>query len=328
MRKRVTEVSALGLVLLVTCVAASVSAKEDEEPETAQHGSHLDQLAEAIARADKAMSSVKRRDLETTNFQISTDVLSDTVLNELAASLEGAFYTIDQVLDLPIHDTDRKVKVYFFEQGAQHYETLGWSRGAYLSPGLLTFYKGKSGSQELMDVLVHEATHAFLDCFIVHREVQFFPPWINEGFASYMGYSFIVDREIRPGVFYATQRLEFLNGVAFRPAPAARAADRVARRIKRGPLIHLDELVTADRSTFYGGSRSDYYDLAWAFVHYLRDGFPDGNERFSRLMAAVARGVEPGAAFEEAYRSSPDELEQPLHDYVTKILAKPAPLPR
>ena len=137
----------------------------------------------AIALADKIMSGRIRADLETTNFHIATDVFRDDVLQQLAGSLEGAYYTINKTLDLPIADTDQKVRVYFFEKRAQQYGLMGFSRGAYLSPGLLTFYKGNSATQELLDVLVHETTHAFLDQYIIKPDVKL-PAWLNEGFAA------------------------------------------------------------------------------------------------------------------------------------------------
>lgn len=315
------------LMLLAACLSPCVRSGQGDEPEAMHHGEKPEHFLEAIARADKAMSSVKRGDLETRNFLIATDVFDDAVLRQLGGSLEGAYYEINSVLDLPIAPATRKVRVYFFEKESQHYRTLGLSRGAYLAPGLLTFYQGHSDTQELLDVLVHEATHAFLDQFIVEPEVQF-PTWLDEGFAMYMGYSFVIDGQIRAGLFYSTQEREFLHSVERREAPAATAAKRIVRRIKRGPLITLDELVTAERTTFYGRNRRDHYYLAWAFVHFLRHGTPDGKKRFPRLVAAFARGSESTAAFDDAYSQSPAELEKDFHSYVINTLAKPPRAPR
>jgi hypothetical protein len=310
------------MLFLIVGLTSTATAKQEEETAPGHHGDP-ERLAEAIAWADKTMSSVKRSEYQSPNFDIATDVLSDAVLKELAQSLEGAYYTIDQVLDLSLANPDRKVRVYYFETQKQH----GWARGTYLSPGLLTFYKGKSDRQALLDVLVHEATHAFLDQFVVKPDVRL-PAWLNEGFATYMGYSFVVGGQIQPGLFYANQTVEYLTGTASRQAPATAAAKRVARKIKRGPLITLDELVTADRATFYGKAYRDHYDLSWAFVHFLRHGVRDGEKRFSKLLAAFARGSEWATAFEEAYANTPSDLEPALHNYVLQILSKPERGPR
>ena len=143
-----------------------------------------------------------------------------------------------------------------------------------------------------------------------------------------MGFSLVLSGQIQPGVFYAQQRRDFLNTTLLRRSRAADAAKRLVRRIKRGPLISLEELLAADASLFFGSRRRDYYDLSWAFVHYLRHSVPDGQKRFSTLMASFARGSEAQEAFNEAYSLSPSSLERPLHNYIRNILAKPTHAPR
>lgn len=316
----------IAALFCVLALAPGALAGNDEDGDTDHHAVDPEYLTAAIARADKMMSSLKRGDLETRHFQIATDVFTDEVLAELAGSLEGTYYAIDQVLDLPLAKTERKVRVYFFEHPAQHYRIMGRTRGAYLAPGLLAFYKGDSATQELLMVLVHETTHAFIDQFI-EREAQL-PVWLNEGFATYLGFSVIHAGTLQPGVFYTVHRQEFLRSTIRSRMPAAEAAKRVARRIKRGPLITLDELLAADKSIFYGINHRDHYELAWAFVHYLRNGAPDGKTKFPRLVAAFARGADPLPAFGEAYSQSPSELESAFHEYVTNVLAKPSRPPK
>ena len=111
--------SGIGLVLILVFSATMSIAgggeghgRQEEDPEA---------IVAAIAQADKMMSSVRRSELETRHFRIATDILDDEVLPQLAASLEGTYFAVDQVLGLPLGDTDRKVRVYCFDLPAQHY---------------------------------------------------------------------------------------------------------------------------------------------------------------------------------------------------------------
>jgi hypothetical protein len=310
------------LTLLFIGLALAAGAGQAEAPVPGHHGDP-EPLTRAIAEAEMIMSGVKRSEYRSPHFDIATDVLGDTEAKDLAQSLEGAYFTIDRVLDLPLAHPERKVRVFYFADRSQH----SWARGAYMRPGLLTFYRHKSCKQELLDVLVHEATHAFVDQFIVKPDVRL-PTWLNEGFATYMGYSFIVQGQIQPGLFYANQSVEYLNGTGSREAQASAAAKRVARKIKRGPLVTLDELVTMEWAVFYGTNSRDHYDLSWAFVHFLRHGVDDGEKRFQRLMAAFGGGSGWATAFEEAYASTPSKLEPVLYAYVLQTLSKPERGPR
>jgi hypothetical protein len=315
----------LGVIVPVPFSAGSAS--QSEHTTTEHRGENPEHLIAAIARADKMMSGMRRVELETPHFHIATDVFAMDVLRELGGSLEGTYYAIDQVLDLAVDDVDRKVRVYFFEHSTQHYRLAGFTRGIYVSPGLLAFYRGDSDTGELLEVLIHETTHAFVDQFIFAGDIHA-PRWLNEGFATYMGYSAVVDDRIKPGLYYDRHKQVFLNTTRIQRSRAFDAAKRINRRIKHGPMIAIERLIVAGPLEFRSSAARDYYDLAWAFVHYLRHGIEDGHKKFSRLMAAFAAGADADAAFNEVYSQTPAEMERSLHEYVRNVLIKPPRAPK
>ena len=105
----------LGLWIAATVATSSIALPPEgaDRTESDHHGADA-----AIAVADEIMSSRTRVDMETRNFRVATDVLAEDVLAQLADGLEGAYYTVNKVLDLPIAQTERKVRAFFFEHAS------------------------------------------------------------------------------------------------------------------------------------------------------------------------------------------------------------------
>ncbi len=309
----------LGLVLPLAAMA------QDAVPDEATdyHLLNETRLQLMIDRADRLMIDSLAAELETRNFQVATDAGTKNVLAEFASSLEGAYFTLNEVLDLPLRDTDRKVRAYFFHDYRQLRALFGPNkRGAYLHPGLLAFFHGGADRQELLDVLAHETTHAFLDQFIVDPDVRL-PTWLNEGFATYIGYSLVLNGQIQPGRFYTKHREEYADSTLYTTSTALKAARKVLRRIKRGPRIELAALLDMEPEQFYGKDARDRYDYSWAFVHFLRHHWSGGKKKFSSFIAAIGAGADQDKMFVEIYGQTGVSMEPALHAYVRDILVNP-----
>jgi tetratricopeptide (TPR) repeat protein len=143
--------------------------------------------------------------------------------------------------------------------------------------------------------LLHEYTH-----LLVNNYFSAAPLWLREGLAE----------------FYSTTRV---SADRRRLTTGAPLPARV-RELRARPLIHLRALFDVDRQSPYyhePEKRALFYAESWALVHYLLEG--RGGERralLARFVELLASGETADAAFREAFRAGPEELESELSAYV------------
>jgi len=311
--------------LLVSLFLSSTPAISEETPEEAPRDPRI-ALKGLLDALDRAMVDDWTSDVETDHFRVRTTDFDEKATRQLAETFEAAFYAIDRALKLPTGESDARIEAFFFAKPDRCVTFLGRARGGYFPPGAILLCQFSSSREDILETLTHEATHAYLDRFIVKPDVDF-PVWLNEGFASYMGYSLIVRGELRPGVYYKTQRQKFAVGAMQVKPKAAIVGERLSRSSRKKRSLSLADLLAGTRQEFQGKGGTDYYDLAWAFVHYLRDGVPEGKKKFAQLIKRVAEGDDTDTAFQEVYGCMPLDMQEALVAYIRKRLADPPPPP-
>lgn len=285
-----------------------------------------DQVQADLPAFEAALEADFRKEFDTPHFHVVTDASGITnAAEELGNSLEGAYYSINEVLNLPTSPSFRKVRAYFYRNERRF--DGGGSRGIYSYSGLIAFYQRGLNVQELLGVMTHEASHAFLHQF-VERPGTRLPLWLDEGFASYMENSSLSDGQLHPGVFYATERQLFHGGSKVTTPDATVRARWLAHEIVTFRFPGVERVLWADRNEFY--DRADgtyYYATAWAVVHYLRHGVPDGPVKFSKLVQTIGAGTNSVIALQTAYGLTPAALQAALVPYVRGTLAHPPDAP-
>ena len=120
-------------------------------------------------------------------------------------------------------------------------------------------------------LLLHEIAHHFLPA----RLGPSIPPCINEGVATWLGWSAVGERGL------------ILGEIAVEHS-------RVARRAAReGQLIALRDFFAIDGDEFYSGRRKRlHYSQSWAFVHFFFQEYLSGDLPFHRKLDRLA-GLTP-----------------------------------
>ena len=75
---------------------------------------------------------------------------------------------------------------------------LEWSDGFYDPAGLFAFHLEVASMESLLGIMMHEATHAYVDRYLV-QPGSYLPRWLGEGFAEYVGNSEIRKGKLIPG---------------------------------------------------------------------------------------------------------------------------------
>jgi tetratricopeptide (TPR) repeat protein len=159
---------------------------------------------------------------------------------------------------------------------------------------LIVLSLADSGSGAL-ETILHEYAH-----FLLRRNQQFWPMWLNEGMADIYA-TFVVtgDHEVqlgRPQEIY----LKFL-------------AD--------GPLMPLSALfaVKHDSAEYNEGERQGmFYAESWLLTHYLMIGNPVHRARFGKLTALLKQGQSPEQAFTNAFNTPLAAMEKQLDGYLKR----------
>ena len=173
-------------------------------------------------------------------------------------------------------------------------------------------------NEDLLSVMLHETTHAYLDRYIAKPGV-YFPRWLNEGFAEYVGNSQIKKRELVPG---RTRRTAIYNtpwGAVMAFSSAQFSLEELKRAIRQEKGLSLQRVLEATVTEFYGAARRMYYTTAWLLVHFLRhaqDGW--AIEKFPNLVLYVAEGYPALDAFREVY-GEPTQFEESFRRYILKF---------
>jgi len=193
-----------------------------------------------------------------------------------------------------------------------------WSSGYYSPAGLIAFHLDQGSNDELINVMLHETTHAFLDRYVVRRGVAL-PRWLGEGFADYIGNSAIRKGQLVPGKTLH-RKYELHGGTVQRvDTSGGQEIEEARRALAAGKGLGVARLLAASAETFYGEDRHLYYATAWLFVHFLRDGAEGWSEtRFPAAMTYIAEGYPPATVVRDLYGSS-DALDASFRSYVVKF---------
>jgi hypothetical protein len=187
--------------------------------------------------------------------------------------------------------------------------------GFYNPAGLLVFHMNQPSNETLTGLLLHEATHAYIDRYVVRPGVN--PPrWLNEGFAEYIGNSTIRKKQLIPGKKRTTEVYRNSWFVQTGRSHTLVTAKTVRDAIRSGEAMTLEEVITAGPQEFYGERTSMFYAMSWLLVHFLRHGEEGWAENeFPSLMLYVAEGYPAQEALRQFYGELED-LESRFHDYV------------
>jgi TonB family protein len=259
-------------------------------------------------------------------FMVFTDAPTPDLARVLATNLEATFDTLSGILGKGVEPQPEpyRIVVFMYKSEAQFDElkrsvsVAEWSAGFYNPVGMLAFHMEMISSEALLGVMLHEATHAYIDRYVA-RPGTTFPRWLDEGFSEYVGNSKITKGQLVPG---KTRRTEFYRTPWVQIRATSRARDSVYEvrdAMKAGRALSVDELVGASLDEFYGEKRDLYYPMSWLLVHFLRHGERGWAENaFPQLMLYVAEGYPPREAFRATY-GDPAKIEASFQDYVMRF---------
>lgn len=280
-------------------------------------------ILEAQTRAAMAFVDPRRtREAASPRFAVRCDC-DEAVAKTVAGNLEAIFNVLATEImpGIALQTEPYKLQVVAFGTQAQYQAftskqlPLESSQGFYSPAGLIVFHFEQLTSDDVLAVLLHEATHAFLDRHVVRPGVAL-PRWLGEGFAEYVGNSAIEHGRLAPGKTLK-RKFGFERGrlVGFETGAGARL-DEAKQALRRGAGLGLQQMLEASPQIFYGEKANLFYASSWLLVHYLRDGAPDwAAARFPRLLLYLAEGYPQAAAFRSLY-GDPAAAEPAFRQYV------------
>jgi TonB family protein len=266
------------------------------------------------------------------SFVVHTDAGKETdrvVLQNLEAAYSLLWSLIGEGIALEPEELKLQVLVFFDEAAFHRFRARSFPSetlfsGFYSSLGLVAFHLYQPSPDDVLALLLHETTHAFVDRHLVRAGVRL-PVWLQEGLAEYIANSKIEKGRLLPGEIRRApiRRYAMEQGAVVvrdgRVSAAATVAD-IRRAARQGRALTLAQMLDADRETFYGEDLSLYYGAAGLLVHFLRHGRPGwADEAFPRFLLYVAEGFPPSAALEAAYGTTAVELEEPYRLHLAAI---------
>jgi hypothetical protein len=262
-------------------------------------------------------------DASSPRFAVHADTDDRQVAAVVANDLEAIFDALAQELlpGISLQPEPYKVQVVVYRDRIgydllmaelPHYE---WSRGFYSPAGLIAFHLEQPSNDAVMSLLLHEATHAFLDRHVVRPGVAL-PRWLGEGFADYVGNSRIQDGRLQPGK-NLTRTFEMQKGgVRIVRTTAGSRLEEAKQALRQGKGLGVRAMLEASPMIFYGERSSLYYASSWLLVHYLRDGGAGwAQTRFPQLVLYLAEGYPQTAAFRSVY-GAPEPADADFRKYV------------
>lgn len=286
-------------------------------------------LVSQVSTAERLLVAARRRKAESPHFVVVSDAEDTNTAEVVARNLESIYNLLGSVFQRHIEPQPESLKIvaYVFGQRSS-YEALTrqlgsgeLSAGVYLSTGLLAFHVEVASTDQLMSTMLHEASHAYVDRYLVRTDRPL-PRWLGEGFANYLGNSEIKKGQLQLG---ATLKSKYVLSPSYQGAFQLKTGsgwdvEAVKKSIRSGERLTLDQLFDADLALFSGERCWLYYPTAWSFVHFLRHGAPEWVEReFPMFMLYVAEGYPAPEALEAVYGRSRAELETAFLEYVRKL---------
>ena len=254
--------------------------------------------AASFLRADP----VKR--LRSDRFAILTDLYHDEDVQMVAGNLESTFDVLDTVFGEPGMRNIEPIPVYVYGSSTRFtamttsFGVGSDAAGIYVQAvAFLAFTMTGPSKQSIAEVMIHEATHAYVDHYVRPEGVTFLP-WLEEGIAQYVGNSRIRGGKLLLGTIRWRQRTA--HG-SMKSEPQL-ALDELRRSLKDAGRPTLEDLLVADRETFYGKEKHLYYAAAWMLVHSFRDTTDEQvRGRFPKLIEAICDGAESRKAVRAIY---------------------------
>lgn len=284
-------------------------------------------MLEAEGRAAlEVLDSKKKTEAATPRFIVRTDADDPRVAGVLAGNLEAIFNVLAAELlpGVELQPEPYKLLVFAYRSRSQYqafaanYPWGDGSAGYYSGTGVIAFSLEQPTSDEVMNILLHEATHAFLDRHILRPGVAL-PRWLGEGFAEYVGNSAVQKGRLQPGKTFVHKFAFQGGGVASFRTEAGFNLDAARTALRKGKGLGVKELLDASPEIFYGERSRLFYASAWLLVHYLRDGSPEGAaNRFPQLLLYLAEGYPQLAAFRAVY-GAVDSADAEFRSYVKQF---------
>ncbi|HXT52401.1 MAG TPA: energy transducer TonB [Thermoanaerobaculia bacterium] len=280
-------------------------------------------LAAQTVNAMRFLDPKRKRDAASPRFAVHTDADDPKLAATVANNLETIYDVLAQELlpGISLQKEAYKIQVVVYRERAsfqamrQEMPSYEWSSGFYSAAGMIAFDLQQPSAEAVMSLLLHEATHAFLDHHVVRPGVPL-PRWLGEGFADYVGNSRIQDGRLRPGKTL-TRTFEMQIGrVRNVRTVAGGRLEEAKQALRQGKGLGVRTMLDTWPGIFYRGDTSLYYASSWLLVHYLRDGAPGwAQERFPRLVLYLAEGYPQIAAFRSVY-GEPEAADDDFRKYV------------
>ncbi len=304
----------------------------DDEPEHArllqiytlpaeQQRRHLERQ---IADAESFLAADARKVADNPLFRVVTDHPDEAFPAAVAHNLAVTYGVLADLLgpQIPLQSPGFKMAVYVYRSRTEYLnlvhaiDGIEETSGFFAPPGLIALHADVGSSEELVEIMIHEAVHAFLFRAVI-RPGQELPRWLDEGFADYVGRSAITKGQLELGRHRASRYM-------FSPARVVRGKtvqqlqlEHLQREFRHGNGLTIAQIVGADRETFYGASMGHYYAQSWLLVHLLQHGAPDWQRAaFPRLLLYAAEGYPVDTAMATVYGLELDTLEPRYLEYV------------
>jgi hypothetical protein len=285
-------------------------------------------LEELVEKAQKHWQGEVHR-VDSPRFIVLTDSDNPEAAEILANNLEATFSALDSLFEgqLVKQPEPYKMIAVIYRSRVSFQALLAetfryeWSGGFYNPAGFLAFHLEVPGNDALQSMLLHEATHAYVDRYLTRRGVCL-PRWLGEGFADYIGNSEVKKGKLVPGKTLKGKYVLFPVGGAGRvKTPSGWSFDRVKQALREGEGLSVAQVIEAEREVFYNDDWYDlYYPTSWLLVHYLRHGEEAwGDQEFSRFLIYTIEGYSSVEALRAVYGVTPEELEEPFGHYVKRF---------
>jgi hypothetical protein len=284
-------------------------------------------LAEQLRQALIGLDLTTLRAAETPRLRLRSDVPDEQAARLLAHNIEATLGTLDGLFGprIPLQPADLKLEAVVYQSKAkltdlcfQQRGPLATADGLYLAPGLLALHTEMADVDSLMSVLLHEATHAWFERFVVRPGVVV-PEWLSEGFAEYIGNSQIRKNQLVPGKVVKARVTLTMGGPWRIRSGSVVTVEELRKLERRGAGLKVADLVGADRDVFYGPTADQFYTSAWVLVHYLRHGRSDWEQRFADLLLAVGEGYDAGSAIRAIYGLEPAALQAGYSEHLARF---------
>lgn len=285
------------------------------------------ELERLLRIVQKHLDPATTRRIETPRFVVLSDHDHQESVEALASNLEAALVTLERLFPgielqpLPtrtvaVISRDRTAFLTLLRDLEIYHPR---AEGVFRAPGLLAFHAEMTTPEELLGLMLHEATHVWTER-LVTRPGHTTPEWLSEGLAEYIGNSRIRRGVLEPGrTLRQRYTLGHFGGVVRGRTNEGWSIERVKKEHKAGSGLSATELLQADRKLFYGARAGAFYPSAWMLVHFLRHGEASWEDRFPRLLVAIAEGFDPLAALLATYELSPAQLEDGYARWVARF---------